>query len=205
MLSSFCRKLIGICWNILIVYPHNKLGRNINGTNKGVFILARKKIGGGGGLQSMTIMKCFHAIFKTGLLFQRTQNKTLICYSAVANGKPWKRKRKKEREKSANLVSMKELLWSQWIEALDKRFLIGFSSWSSYNSYWISLALSISKSFFLLLLSIQLTKWNWARQYKSKAFYHTSSWKQLHFRASSLFAYLCMCRDGWREKRKSLI
>lgn len=56
--------------------------------------------------------------------------------------------KEKEREKSANLVSVKELLWSRWIEALDKRFLIGFSSWSSYNSYWISLALSISKSFF---------------------------------------------------------
>ncbi len=46
--------------------------------------------------QSVTSMKCFQAIFKPGLLFQRTQTKDLICYSAVANAKPWERERKKE-------------------------------------------------------------------------------------------------------------
>lgn len=48
-----------------------------------------KNVGEGGDrLQSMTSMKCFQAIFKPRLLFQRTQTKDLICYSAVANAKP---------------------------------------------------------------------------------------------------------------------
>lgn len=75
-------------------------------------------------------------------------------------------------------------------------------SWSSYNSYWISLALSISKSFFLLLLSIQLTKWNWARQNKSKAFYHTSSWKQLQQVPHSPIS---VCAEMDEKKRKKEI
>lgn len=150
---------------------------------------------GGDRLQTMTSMKCFQAIFKPGLLFQRAQTKGLICYSAVANAKLGTREK---REKKISKFSFRERAAVESVNrGIRQTFLNRLFSWSSHNSRWISLALSISKSFFRLLLSIQLTKWNRARQHKSKAFYHTSGWKQLRFSARSAFAYFW--RNTWEK------
>lgn len=109
---------------------------------------------GGDRLQTMTCMKCFQAIFKAGLLFQRAQTMDLICCSAVANAELGTREK---REKEICKFSFHERTAVESVNrGIRQTFLNRLFSWNSHYSCWISLALSISESFFF---SFQAFNW----------------------------------------------